>query len=107
MDPNEAGGSRSKLVRAVLAAALAVVAIGSLRKGKRLSGMLAGAGALALGYNATAESGDLTETLDIGASDEDVELRCAVCGQPIRPGERRGPNENNETAHEACMESAA
>ena len=100
-------GDRNRLVRTALTIALTVVAISSLRKGKRLSGLMAGAGAVALGYNATTESGELTESLGIDATGEDAELHCAVCGDPIRPGQRRKPNENAETAHEACIESAA
>jgi hypothetical protein len=100
-------GDRNRLGRTALTIALTVVAIGSFRKGKRVSGVLAGVGALALGYNATTESGELTESLGIDATDEDAELRCAACDEPIRPGQRRRPNENDETAHEACIESAA
>lgn len=99
-------GSRNRVVRIVLAVVLAVVAVGSLRRGKRIRGVLAGVGALALGYSVTAGSGELTETLDIGTTGEDTELRCAVCGEPIRPGERRGPNANDEIVHEACKVSA-
>jgi hypothetical protein len=98
-------GGRNRLARTILAVGLAIVAIASLRKGKRLSGALAGVGALALGYDATTGGSELTETLGIGTTSEDVELRCASCGQPIRPGERRGPNENNEIVHESCMAS--
>jgi hypothetical protein len=100
-------GDRNRLVRTALTIALTVVAISSLRKGKRLSGLMAGAGAVALGYNATAESGELTESLGIDATGEDAELRCAACDEPIRPGQRRRPNENDQTVHEACIESAA
>jgi hypothetical protein len=100
-------GDRNRLARTALTIALTVVAISSLRKGKRLTGLMAGAGAVALGYNATNESGELTESLGIDATGEDAELRCAACDEPIRPGQRRRPNENDETAHEACIESAA
>lgn len=99
-------GDRNRFARTALAVALAVVAINSLRKGKRLSGAVAGVGALALGYSATTESGELTESFDIDAAGEDAELRCAVCGEPIRPGQRRGPDANNEIVHEACKEPA-
>ncbi|NEU57988.1 DUF2892 domain-containing protein [Halorussus sp. MSC15.2] len=106
MEQSKSVSERSRLVRTILAAGLAVAAIRSLQRGKRLSGALAGVGALALGYGATAESGELSETLGIGETGEEAQLRCAVCGQPIRPGERRGPNENNEIVHETCMEAA-
>jgi hypothetical protein len=100
-------GDRNRLARTALTSALTVIAIGSLRKGKRVSGALAGVGALALGYKATTEPGELEESLGIDATGEDAELRCAACGEPIRPGQRRGPNENNEIVHEACIESTA
>lgn len=29
-------------------------------------------------------------------------LSCAACGEPIRLGESRGPNDENETVHTAC-----
>lgn len=105
---------RNRLARATLAVALAVVAIGSLRQGKRLRGALAGAGALALGYNVTSESGELSEAVDTGAAEEGIgtdttdasgKLRCAACGRPIRPGQSRGPNANDEIVHDACNAS--
>lgn len=105
--PND-DGDRGQLARTVLATALTVVAIRSLLRGKRVRGMLAGVGALALGYTATDESAELGETIGIDAlgESEDAELTCAICGDPIRPGQRRGPNEDEEIAHEACMEAA-
>lgn len=112
MELREKVDSSGKLARVLLAAVLAVVAAVSLRKGKRTMGLLAGVGALALGYSSTTGSDhrsttdELAETIGIESKteSEDAELRCAICGEPIRPGQRRGPNENNETAHEACME---
>lgn len=98
-------GGRNRLARTVLAVVLTAVAISSLRKRKRLRGALAGVGALALGYDVTTGAGELKETFGIDATSEDAELRCASCGQPIRPGERRGPNEDNEIVHETCMAS--
>lgn len=118
MDLRETVGDRDRLARTLLAVGLSAVAIGSLRKGKRLSGLLAGGGALALGYTATAGSGELeeldelTDAVDVGTSEEDttgrettdegVELRCAACGEPIGPGETRGPNADNEIVHLDC-----
>ena len=106
MDLRETVGERERFVRTLLAVGLAGVALRSLRKGRRLNGLLAGGGAAVLAYTARARSGELTETIGIGPTDEDGELRCAVCGKPIVPGQTRGPNENGETVHEACRESA-
>lgn len=47
-------GGRDRLVRAVLAVLLTVVAVRALRRGKRTTGLVAGVGALGLGFNATA-----------------------------------------------------
>lgn len=95
-------GDRGRIARTILAAGLAVVAIRSLLKGKRLSGVVAGVGALALGYEARTGPGKLPEAISIEATSEDGQLRCAICGQPIVPGQRRGPNEHGETVHDAC-----
>jgi hypothetical protein len=103
--------NRHWLVRIVLAAGLAVVALRSLRRGRRVRGVLAGLGAVALGYSAVTESNDviehLVEDLDTEAASETTRLRCAICGDPIVPGQSRRPNENNETVHEACLELSA
>lgn len=98
--------SSGRLARTALALALGVVAINSLQKGKRLSGAVAGVGALALGYTATSGSKGVEVTFGSDATAEDGELRCSICGQPIRPGQRRGPDANNEIAHEDCKVSA-
>lgn len=123
MDLRDTLDEREKLVRTVLAAGLALVAIRSLRNGKRFSGLLAGGGALAVAYVATAESGELeeltetvetevTETIgevttdegtpDERTTDEGSKLRCAACGEPIAPGQSRGPNDDDEIVHRAC-----
>lgn len=106
MELNKNVGDRNRVARILLTIALTLVAISSLRKGKRLSGVLAGAGALALGYNATTESGELKENLGIDTTGEDAALHCAACGEPIRPGQRRSPNENDEIVHDDCKVSA-
>ena len=103
MDQRTNVDTRGRIVRAILVGILTVVAVNSIRKGNRLNGVLAGVGALALGYSATTGSGELTETLGIS---EDAPLRCAICGQPILTGQRRGPNANDEIVHDACMVSA-
>ncbi|WP_336000391.1 DUF2892 domain-containing protein [Halorientalis halophila] len=104
-------GDRNRLTRALLAVGLAVYALLSLRKGKRLRGGLAGLGAVALGYATATESGDVTESFAAGLGTESTtesgQLRCAMCGEPIVPGQRRQPNENDETVHEACLEAPA
>lgn len=46
-------GGRDRLARALLAVVLTVVAITLLREGERTTGLLAGIGALSLGFNAT------------------------------------------------------
>lgn len=103
--------NRHWLIRIVLAAGLAVVALRSLRRGKRVRGELACLGAIALGYSAVTESNDVMEHLadDRGteAASKTIQLRCAICGDPIVPGQYRRPNENNETVHEACLKASA
>lgn len=103
MDLPEKVSGRDRLARAGLAVVLGLLAIRSLRNGKRLRGVLAGAGALALGYDASNRTPDLTETLGAESVGQDeARLTCAECGEPIRPGQPRGPNEDHEIVHEAC-----
>ena len=106
MELSKLSDDRDRLARTILTVALGIVAISSLRKGKRLSGALAGAGAVALGYQATAGSGDAMESLDIASTGDEEDLLCANCGQPIVPGQARGPNADNEIVHYDCKESA-
>lgn len=112
MELRKTVGDRKRLARRLSTAVLAVVAIRSLRRGKRATGALAAAGAVALGLRARSESGGLTEELDFGVIGEDADatteepkLRCAACGEPIVPGQSRGPNEDDEIVHDACMEA--
>ena len=116
MELDSDASGRGKLARVLLAGVLAVVSIWSLRSGKRARGVLAGVGALALGYVATSDSPERAEVpdfddstaaepaepTDADATDEDAKLRCAVCGEPIRVGQSRGPNEDDEIVHDAC-----
>ena len=121
----EIADDRGRLVRTLAAGALGVVALCSLRKGKRLRALLAGGGAVALGYQATAEGDEMTDldidslgadseatedesTGDEAAGDEpaDDEFRCAACGEPIVPGQARGPNAAGEIVHEDCDAAA-
>lgn len=104
MDYAETADDRGRLARIALTALLAVLAVRALLQGKRLRGVLAALGAVALGYTLV-DSSELT-VVDVERPDEtDGELRCAACGEPIVPGERRTPNEDGETVHEACLES--
>lgn len=101
------------LVRIVSAVALAIIAIRSFSNGKRLRGVVAAGGAVAVG--STASTLDPTE-LDIGSETEQrvtessIEagaMECPICNDPIVPGESRRPNENDEIVHEACLKQVA
>jgi hypothetical protein len=63
-------GGRDRLVRALLAALLTIVAVGTLRKGKRKTGLLALVGALGFGFNATTCFCGLNKTLRIDTTTE-------------------------------------
>jgi hypothetical protein len=63
-------GGRDRLVRALLAVVLTVVALSTLGNGKKKAGLLAGVGALALGFNATTRFCGLNETLGIDTTEE-------------------------------------
>jgi hypothetical protein len=63
-------GGRDRLARALLAAVLTLVAVRSLRSGKRKAGLLAVVGALGLGFNATTCFCGLNKTLGIDTTDE-------------------------------------
>jgi len=63
-------GGRDRPVRALLAALLTVVAVSTLRKGKRTTGLLALVGALGFGFNATTCFCGLNQTLGIDTTDE-------------------------------------
>ena len=68
VDKNVGGIDRTG--RAVLAVVLAVVAIVTLRKGNRTTGLLAGIGALAFGFNATTCFCGLNAALGIDTTEE-------------------------------------
>jgi len=63
-------GGTDRLVRAVFAALLSVIAVGALRKRNYLTVLVAGAGALGLGFNATTCFCGLYEALGIDTTDE-------------------------------------
>ncbi len=131
MDDTTNVGGRDRLVRFLLAAVLSTAAVRWLRSGKRVRGLLAGVGALGLGFTATtgycgandALDIDTTEDVDISLDDgetdtdasvttaggadthdqESADLHCDVCGEAIVPGQRRGPTEDGDIAHADCQ----
>jgi len=68
MDLDRNVGGRDRLARAAFAAFLTVVAIRSLRGGRRTLGLLAGVGALGFGFNATTCFCGLNRALGIDTS---------------------------------------
>jgi hypothetical protein len=109
--------NRNRLTRTLLAGALAVVSLRSFRKKNRLLGVLAGAGAVGLGYTAAAGTRDTTDESettevsgttdeserDVETTDEDGGMRCSACGEPIVVGQSRRPNAENRIVHERCL----
>ena len=63
-------GGRDRIVRALFAVVLTVVAINTLRSGKNKTGLLAGIGALAFGFNAVTCFCGLNQTLGIDTTTE-------------------------------------
>lgn len=61
-------GGRDRLARAVLAALLTAVAVGTIGRGKHSTGLLALAGALGLGFNAVTDFCGLNEALGVDTS---------------------------------------
>ncbi|RCU45901.1 DUF2892 domain-containing protein [Haloplanus salinus] len=64
-------GGRDRLVRAALAVLLTVVAARALRRRKRPAGLLAGIGALGLGFNATTCVCGLNRLLGVDTTEGD------------------------------------
>jgi len=64
-------GGRDRLVRALLAALLTIVAVSTLNKGKRKTGLLALVGALGFGFNATTCFCGLNKTLGIDTTTDE------------------------------------
>ncbi|AGB33191.1 hypothetical protein C488_16527 [Natrinema pellirubrum DSM 15624] len=64
-------GGRDRLVRALLAVVLTLVAATTLRNGKRKTGLLALVGALGLGFNATTCFCGLNEALGIDTTTDE------------------------------------
>jgi hypothetical protein len=111
MELSQKRSDDDRLVRTLLAVGLAVFAFQSLRRGKRLRGLLAGLGAFALGFATQFESDSVTkgpvEEPETGSTNETGGFSCAACGEPIVVGQSRRPNEDDETVHEACLEATA
>lgn len=107
MRSSKSTDDRGQFARLLFTVALAAVAVRSLLKGERLKAGLASIGALALGYNTVTQLQTLEADFDIEPASEDGELHCSVCGEPIEPGQRRKPDTNGETVHEACLEAPA
>jgi hypothetical protein len=64
-------GGRDRLVRVLLAVLLTVVAVSTLRKGKRKTGLLALVGAFGFGFNATTCFCGLNKTLGIDTTSDE------------------------------------
>jgi hypothetical protein len=63
-------GGRDRLARGVLAAVLTVIAIGTVKKGKRKTAVLAAVGALGFGFNATTCYCGTNEALGVDTTGE-------------------------------------
>lgn len=63
-------GGKDRLARTLLAAVLTVVAISTLKNGKRKAGLLALVAALGFGFNATTQFCGLNKTLGIDTTSE-------------------------------------
>lgn len=63
-------GGRDRLVRALLAVVLTVMAVQALRTGRRALGLIAGLGALGVGFNAATCFCGINAVLGIDTTDE-------------------------------------
>jgi hypothetical protein len=63
-------GGRDRIVRALFAVVLTVVAVNTLRSGKNKTGLLAGVGALAFGFNAVTCFCGLNQALGVDTTTE-------------------------------------
>lgn len=71
MDLETNVGGRDRLVRGLLAVVLTIVAIRTLRSGKRKTGLLATVGALGFGFNATTCFCGTNRLLGIDTTDDE------------------------------------
>ena len=105
---------REGLVRTVSTVALAGIAIRSVIKGKRLRGLLAAGGAVAVGVAGSTldptplelerEDESTSEASVTESTSEAGGMQCSVCDEPIVVGESRRPNEVDEIVHQACLD---
>ncbi|SFR96560.1 hypothetical protein SAMN05216559_1643 [Halomicrobium zhouii] len=107
MELEEDATGRDRLARMLAAAGLTVAAAALFRRGKRITGALAGIGALALGYQATTDTLETEPTASPSRPATSSALVCAICGEPIVPGQARGPDENDDIVHVECREATA
>jgi len=70
MDPDTNVGGTDRLLRALGAVLLSIVAVRALTAGKRTSGLLAAVGAVGLGFNATTCFCGLNKSLGIDTAEE-------------------------------------
>lgn len=68
--PQSNVGGTDRLLRAVFAVVLSIVAVQSLRSGRKKSGLLAALGALGAGFNATTKFCGLNAALGIDTTEE-------------------------------------
>jgi hypothetical protein len=91
-------------VRIVSTLVLAAIAIRSFATGKRVRGLLAAGGAVAIGSTAsTLEPTPVEVEPEVESTTERGQLQCSICTEPIVAGQSRRPNEDDETVHEACL----
>ena len=65
-------GGRDRLIRAVLAVVLSILAVRWLKGGKKGRGLLAGVGALGFGFNATTGYCGANDALDIDTTEGEI-----------------------------------
>lgn len=107
MEFDTSAENRNRLVRVLLTAVLALVAVASFRRENRLVGTLATAAAVGVGYTAVG-TGEQSGTVDDGTTvtasqTDDGVMRCAACTEPIVVGQSRRPNRENRIVHESCL----
>lgn len=107
MELEEDATGRDRLARMLAAAGLTVAAAELFRRGKRITGAVAGVAGLALGYKVTTEALETESTASSEAHTAGRGLTCAICGEPIVPGQARGPDENDDIVHVECREATA